>query len=266
MADYLKQPRKFILKDQEADLFSDEYQDTEMTTVHLQYEEGMFDKWLDNVEVEEGSEEKSKEELRSQEEEKILSLIMSLLCLKYRKYLQNFDNRITDIFIALKESETESDNYEADLMFLFKNSHIKDTLCVVIEGIVWYKKDDSTKLDLNKIISLVEPVWFPTLNTTNESFERLKDIYNLYLTEDLSHYELCGQTFNVPVEGVGTRTGDDLLDYIFLREGNMTDDKNPDAPSIYGIFPVNDLLEEDGADDFGWDFDIVFLFKDEIKK
>lgn len=264
MADFLKQPRKFILKDQEADLFSEDYKDTGITTVHLQYEEGLFDKWLDTIEIPEDTE-KTKEELISQEEEKILSLIMSLLCLKYRKYLQNFDNEITDIFILLKESNVEPDNYVADLMFLFKNKHIEEKLCIVVEDIIWYKKDGNDKLDLNKIIENLEPVWFPTRDKTNESFEKLKDIYNLYLTTDTKHYELCSETFNVP--GIGTHSGDSLLDHILLREGDMTESKDDNEPQVYGIFPVEDLLEDDGfADDFGWDFDIVFLFKNDIKK
>lgn len=271
---YILESEKYTMKDQKSlDNLEENFETIDSVNVYLKYEEDFFEKLFDIILKSNKIEGEEWEQIKSN----AISFLFSILSIKYKKYLKKFDNTISDIFITLRENK-EDEEYQSDILFIFKNKYIEDPLYIVFENIPILKVNDQEKKenliksfeDLNekeeKITGYIfnpEPIvdWMDNnvfVEQDKNAIEKYLDYYNLYIVNDnkKTYTQLDDKIIKLPEYHAVSLV--DLIDIIFLCEENIF---NPQTnTSIYGVYDFETLEEND------WGMDIVKIFKEDISK
>lgn len=271
---YILESEKYTMKDQKSlDNLEENFETIDSVNVYLKYEEDFFEKLFDTILKSNKIEGEEWEQIKSN----AISFLFSILSIKYKKYLKKFDNTISDIFVTLRENK-EDEEYQSDILFIFKNKYIEDPLYIVFENIPILKTNDQEKKenliksfeDLNekeeKIIGYIfnpEPIvdWMDNnvfVEQDKNAIEKYLDYYNLYIVNDnkKTYTQLDDKIIKLPEYHAVSLV--DLIDIIFLCEENIF---NPQTnASIYGVYDFETLEEND------WGMDIVKIFKEDISK
>ena len=262
---YIEKAEEYKIKDQEADKNGEEYKDLNIATVYLKYQEDLFDE-PNTLGIKEIEDEDKRKEIK----ESLINFLITAFSVRYKKYLQNFENTVSHILITIRKQE---EFYVSDILFIFKNKHISESLYILLEDLVWLKtkdcnliipletlEDDNTKaiehyrIDADKIMNTIDKSM--NFNIEKSKLDKFIDYYNLYLTpEEEKSYDSLFED-NITIGEYGTLLYGELFDIIITLDNELLDENVDYNCDLYGPYILDELKD--------WAFDIMTIFKDEI--
>ena len=262
---YIEKPEIYKIKDQEADKNGEEYKDLNIATVYLKYQEDLFDE-PNTLGIKEIEDEDKRKEIK----ESLINFLITAFSVRYKKYLQNFENTVSHILITIRKQE---EFYVSDIVFIFKNKHISESLYILLEDLVWLKtkdcnliipletlEDDNTKaiehyrIDADKIMNTIDKSM--NFNIEKSKLDKFIDYYNLYLTpEEEKSYDSLFED-NITIGEYGTLLYGELFDTIMTLDNELLDENVDYNCDLYGPYILDELND--------WSFDIITIFKDEV--
>lgn len=262
---YIEKAEEYKIKDQEADKNGEEYKDLNIATVYLKYQEDLFDE-PNTLGIKEIEDEDKRKEIK----ESLINFLITAFSVRYKKYLQNFENTVSHILITIRKQE---EFYVSDILFIFKNKHISESLYILLEDLVWLKtkdcnliipletlEDDNTKaiehyrIDADKIMNTIDKSI--NFNIEKSKLDKFIDYYNLYLTpEEEKSYDSLFED-NITIGEYGTLLYGELFDIIITLDNELLDENVDYNCDLYGPYILDELKD--------WAFDIMTIFKDEI--